>query len=124
VSGSRLLVIVVAEDLIWADRLSRLLEEAGAVPVRARDTATFERHLPNAAGVVVDLTALRLDPLAALARARDAGVRALAVGQHDDHGLRKRALAAGAERVYAYRKLYEDGPPTIARWLAVAPTSA
>ena len=42
----------------------------------------------------------------------------LAVGQHDDHELRKRALTAGADRVYAYRKLFEDGPATIAAWLA------
>jgi electron transfer flavoprotein alpha/beta subunit len=42
----------------------------------------------------------------------------LAVGQHDDHELRKRALAAGADRVYAYRKLFEDGPATFATWLA------
>ena len=44
----------------------------------------------------------------------------LAVGQHDDVELRKRALDAGAERVYAYRKLFEDGPATLARWLGLA----
>ena len=41
----------------------------------------------------------------------------LAVGQHDDLELRKRALAAGADRVLAYRKLFEDGPATISAWL-------
>jgi hypothetical protein len=46
-----------------------------------------------------------------------AGVPALAVGQHDDLELRKRALAAGASRVLAYRKLFEDGPDTLAAWL-------
>jgi hypothetical protein len=46
-----------------------------------------------------------------------AGARVLAVGQHDDHELRKRALAAGADRVFAYRKLFEDGPATIEAWL-------
>lgn len=123
-SADRPLVIVLAEDLIWADRLGRLLDEAGASALRVRDAATLELRLPDAAGIVVDLTALRLDPLAALGLARDAGVRALAVGQHDDHELRKRALAAGAERVYAYRKLFEDGPATIARWLAAIPATA
>jgi len=44
----------------------------------------------------------------------------LAVGQHDDVELRKRALAAGAERVYAYRKLFEDGPKTLGSWLTLA----
>lgn len=41
----------------------------------------------------------------------------LAVGQHDDVELRKRALARGAERVLAYRKLFEDGPATIEVWM-------
>ena len=41
----------------------------------------------------------------------------IAVGPHEDAVARKRALAAGASRVYAYRKLYDDGPATIAGWL-------
>jgi electron transfer flavoprotein alpha/beta subunit len=56
----------------------------------------------------------------AIAAARDAGVPVLAVGQHDDHVLRRNALAVGADRVLAYRKLFEDGPATIVRWLAAA----
>jgi len=43
------------------------------------------------------------------------------VGQHDDVDQRKRALASGAERVLAYRKLFEDGPATIEAWL-IRPT--
>ena len=43
----------------------------------------------------------------------------LAVGQHDDAELRRRALAAGADRVHTYRQLFEDGPRQMARWLAV-----
>jgi len=41
----------------------------------------------------------------------------LAVGQHDDLELRKRALARGADRVLAYRKLADDGPATIKAWM-------
>jgi hypothetical protein len=52
-------------------------------------------------------------------RAIDAGLRVLCVGQHDDHALRKAALAAGAERVHAYRKLFEDGHAALASWLGV-----
>jgi len=68
--------------------------------------------------VIVDLTARAYDGVEAIATARAAGRPVLAVGQHDDHELRKRALAAGADRVYAYRKLFEDGPATIAAWIA------
>ena len=46
-----------------------------------------------------------------------AGARVLAVGQHDDVDLRKRALARGADKVLAYRKLFEDGPATVSAWL-------
>jgi hypothetical protein len=46
----------------------------------------------------------------------------LAVGQHDDRLVRQRALAAGASRVYAYRRLFEDGPRQVGAWLAAART--
>ena len=48
----------------------------------------------------------------------------LAVGPHDDVALRKRAFAAGADKVLAYRKLFEDGPGTVERWLADSGTGA
>jgi ActR/RegA family two-component response regulator len=115
-------VVILADDLIWADRLARAVEAAGAVPVATRSLPTFAAALadPDAlpAAAIVDLTARAYDGVAAIHAARDAGVRALAVGQHDDHPLRKEALAAGAERVLAYQKLFADGPATIAAFLA------
>ena len=42
------------------------------------------------------------------------------MGQHDDVAERKRALAQGADRVLAYRKLFEDGPATIEGWIGTA----
>jgi DNA-binding response OmpR family regulator len=110
-------VVVLAQDLIWADRLARAVEAAGAEPV---SVATLERlgsDVVGADAAIIDLTALAYDGVTAVATAHAAGVRVLAVGQHDDHDLRKRALAAGAERVFAYRKLFEDGPATISAWL-------
>ena len=111
-------VVVLAQDLIWADRLARAVEAAGAEPVRVASLERFETALAGSDAAIVDLTALAYDGVTAIERARSAGVRVLAVGQHDDHELRKRALTAGADRVYAYRKLFEDGPATIAAWLA------
>lgn len=113
--------VVLADDLIWSTRLVAHLRAAGAEPVHARDAATFEAALGGADVAVVDLTARAYDGIAALERAAAAGVRALAVGQHDDLELRKRALAAGAERVLAYRKLFEDGPQTLRAWLRATP---
>ena len=110
-------VVVLAQDLIWADRLARAVEAAGAEPVRVASLQRFEEALADIDAAIVDLTALAYDGVAAIQAATTAGARVLAVGQHDDHELRKRALAAGADRVYAYRKLFEDGPATIAAWL-------
>ena len=78
--------------------------------------------LPEVDRVIVDLTARAYDGVDAIVVARAAGRPVLAVGQHDDLDLRKRALAAGADRVYAYRKLFEDGPATLAAWIAKEPT--
>jgi hypothetical protein len=68
--------------------------------------------------VIVDLTARAYDGVAAIAAARGAGRPVLAVGQHDDLDLRRRALTAGADRVHPYRQLFEDGPRQLGRWLA------
>jgi hypothetical protein len=110
-------VIVLADDLIWATRLVDGIRRAGGVPVPARTAAAFEKALPGADGVLVDLTARAYDGLAALGAATDAGVPAIAVGQHDDAPLRAAARAAGATRVYAYRALFERGDRELGAWL-------
>jgi hypothetical protein len=110
-------VIVLAQDLIWADRLGRVVEAAGAAPVYVASLDALQGALAGTHNALIDLTARAYDGVTAIETARAGGARVLAVGQHDDLGLRKRALAAGAERVYAYRKLFEDGPATVAAWL-------
>ncbi len=112
-------IAILAQDLVWADRLARRVRAAGAEPVAARTTGELDRALVNGADLaIVDLTARAYDPIEAVGRARARGARVLAVGPHDDVALRKRALAAGAEKVLAYRKLYEDGTAVIEGWLA------
>ncbi len=111
-------VIILADDIIWADRLARAVAAASASSGTVRSLAGLESGLAGVSVAIVDLTARAYDGLAAIEIATRAGVRVLAVGQHDDHASRKRALAAGAERVLAYRKLFEDGPDTIAAFLA------
>ena len=110
-------VLVLADDLIWGTRLVEQVRSAGAEATAARAAAPFRAALPDADAAIVDLTSRGYDGLAAIAAARDAGLPVLAVGQHDDHVLRRDALAVGADRVLAYRKLFEDGPATIRRWL-------
>lgn len=86
-----------------------------AVPVRS--AGGLEAALPDVDRVIVDLTARAYDGVAAVALAHDAGKPVLAVGQHDDVDLRRRALAAGADRVHPYRQLFDDGPRQLGRWL-------
>jgi CheY-like chemotaxis protein len=111
-------IAVVADDLIWATRLADAVRGAGADPVLVRSAAALGEALAGTDRAIVDLTARAYDPLAAIAHAHAAGRRVLAVGQHDDADLRRRALAAGAERVFAYRALFERGTEKLARWLA------
>jgi DNA-binding response OmpR family regulator len=113
-------LLVLADDLIWSTRLVGHVRAAGLEAVAARTASAFATGLATADGAIVDLTSRAYDGLAAIAAARDAGLPVLAVGQHDDHVLRRNALAVGADRVLAYRKLFDDGPATIARWLAAA----
>jgi ActR/RegA family two-component response regulator len=110
-------VAVLAQDLIWQDRLARAVEAAGGTASRAKTGPELYRALECAGHAIVDLTARNYDPMAAIRRASDRGARVLAVGPHDDVAVRKQALAAGAERVLAYRKLFEDGPATVEKWL-------
>jgi hypothetical protein len=85
------------------------------VPVRT--LAGLETALPDVDRVVVDLTARAYDGTAAITLAHAVGRPVLAVGQHDDVELRRAAIAAGADRVHPYRRLFEDGPRQLARWL-------
>lgn len=125
-AGGSAAVAVLADDLIWGTRLASTVDTLdGAQATRVRTLPALAGWLATATpdrgdAVIVDLTARAYDGLEAIVLARAKGVRVLAVGQHDDVELRKRALDAGAERVYAYRKLFEDGPATLARWLGLA----
>ena len=106
---------------MWATRLAGLVRGASAVAVPVRTLGALEAALPDVDRVVVDLTARAYDGVAAVALAGAAGRPVLAVGQHDDPVLRRAAIAAGADRVHTYRRLFEDGPRQLATWLAVGP---
>ena len=110
-------VLVLADDLIWSTRLISQVQAAGAGAVPVRTLAALDAALPDADAVIIDLTARAYDGIVAIRKASSAGRRVLAVGQHDDAELRRRALEAGAERVHPYRKLFDRGPATLAAWL-------
>jgi len=103
---------------MWATRLADLVRGAGAVAVPVRTLDGLGAELSRVDRVVVDLTARAYDGVAAVGLAHAAGLPVLAVGQHDDAILRRAAIAAGADRVHPYRRLFEDGPRQLAKWLA------
>ena len=109
-------VVVLADDLIWATRLVDAVIAAGGKARKARRLEGLDAALATHA--IVDLTARAYDGVGAVRELAGTGARVIAVGQHDDVSLRRAAMAAGAERVYTYRALFENGPRTIARWLA------
>lgn len=122
-------VLVLADDLIWATRLVGQLRTLGANPVRVGSAGAFAAAIggdlpagPPAgrpAHAVVDLTARAYDGIAAVRLAAAAGLRVLCVGQHDDGASRRAALDAGADAVFAYRTLFENGHAKLAAWLGV-----
>jgi len=114
-AGEAPVVLVLADDLIWATRLADAVKAAGGVPKAARRAQGLAAS--GATHAIVDLTARAYDGVAAVRDIADTGTSVVAVGQHDDTALRKAAIDAGAERVFTYRALFEDGPRSIARWL-------
>lgn len=116
-TATRTQIVVLADDLIWASRLRAAIDHAGAQPVMLRSAdalaEALERDDLNLA--VIDLTARAYDGVDAVRASASAGATVLAVGQHDDVELRRRALAAGAVRVLSYNKLFNDGPQVITR---------
>ena len=107
VSAPATTVRVVADDLIWASRLAAAVERAGGTLVRAGGEVA-----------IVDLNGRAYDGIDAVALEVAAGRRTIAVGQHEDVALRKRALAAGARRVFSYNKMHSDGPRIVADLLS------
>ncbi len=121
-------ICVLADDLIWSSRLIAAVQRADAQPARAGSIASLVALLHDQGepieAVVVDLNGRSYDGLEGVRVAAAAGRRVVAVGQHEDIALRRRALEAGARRVYSYNKLFRDGPAVMAGLVADAPATA
>jgi DNA-binding NarL/FixJ family response regulator len=109
---------VLADDLIWATRLSGFVARGGGVAVRLRTASLLDAALPGLDACVVDLTARAYDGMACLRAAREAGVPTAAVGQHDAPETRRAALEAGAAYVWVYRALADNGERMVSRWIS------
>lgn len=109
-------VVVLADDLIWSSRLRAATEQAGANPHAVQSIAQLNAAIAATAEetpVIVDLNGRAYDGVAGVALAAEEGHPVVAVGPHEDLDLRKRALGAGAIRVFSYNKLFTDGPAVV-----------
>lgn len=129
-------VLVLADDLMWASRLVEAVRRAGAQAIRIGSRAELDVALhahdeeepgrqalpgstggPRVVGSVVDLNGRRYQGIEAIESMRRARLPVIAVSQHDDLVTRRRALGAGAGRVFSYNKFFTDGPRLVAAWL-------
>ena len=118
-------MVVVADDLRWSTRITEAVRRAGgsAVPLSSStelDLALEAYELGDVnsiSGAVVDLAVRRLDGFVAIERIAEARLPVIAVAEHDDQLTRKRALRAGATRVFSYRKFFDDGTRLVQGWL-------
>jgi DNA-binding response OmpR family regulator len=119
-------VVVLADDLMWSTRITEAVRRAGGTAVRLSGDAELAVALEAdqlgderaISGAIVDLAARSFDGVAAIERIHAARLPVIAVAEHDDQVTRKRALKAGAGRVFSYRKFFEDGTRLVEGWLA------
>ena len=113
---------------MWSTRLTESVRRAGVTPVPLASMdelaiALEATELDDAAaigGAVVDLNGRRLDSIDAITRISAARLPVIAVAQHDDQLTRKRALKAGATRVFSYDKFFRDGTRLVTSWFGDA----
>jgi DNA-binding NarL/FixJ family response regulator len=72
---------------------------------------------PTVGGAVIDLNGRSYDGVRAIERVTAARLPVIAVAEHDDQITRKRAIDAGASRVFSYQKFFRDGTLLVERWL-------
>jgi DNA-binding NarL/FixJ family response regulator len=118
-------MVVLADDLLWSTRIAEAVRRAGGTAVTLGSDAelaiALEAHeLADEAtlgGAIVDLAGRRFDAVAAIGRLHASRLPVMAVAQHDDQLTRRRALAAGASRVFSYQKFFTDGTRLVQGWL-------
>jgi CheY-like chemotaxis protein len=113
---------------MWSTRITEAVRRAGATAVSLGTDGELAMALEaheladevSLAGAIVDLAGRRFDGVAAITRLHDARLPVMAVAQHDDQVTRRRALAAGASRVFSYQKFSTAGTRLVEGWLATA----
>lgn len=110
-------VLVVVNDLFFAERLGGALQHLGhQATVVDLSMDALPATLPAVDLLLVDLEGGE-PALAAVRAAKAAGMPVLAFGPHVELALREAALAAGASRVVAKSKLTASFPELLGEFL-------
>ncbi len=110
---------------MWSTRIAEAVRRAGGSAVNLRSgfelAVALEAYelgdVRTISGAIVDLAARGFDGITAIENVSAARLPVIAVAEHDDQLTRKRALTAGAGRVFSYRKFFEDGTRLVEGWL-------
>lgn len=110
---------------MWSTRICEAVRRAGGTAVPLASDAELDVALEayrlgdvnSISGAIVDLAARRFDGVTAVERVAAARLPVIAVAEHDDQLTRRRALTAGASRVFSYRRFFEDGTRVVDGWL-------
>ena len=109
------LLVIAVPDLIFQSRIEAAARAAGlAIAVAASEAQCAEALARGAAGLVVDLQAVGLAPLALIEAATAAGVPVMAFGRHTDAAALRAAREAGAQAVVPRSQLAEELPQLLA----------
>jgi CheY-like chemotaxis protein len=117
---------------MWSTRIAEAIRRSGAHVVSMTSDAELAVALeaqsagdqPTISGAIVDMSSRRIDAVAAIGQVSQARLPVIAVAQHDDQLTRRRALQAGASRVFSYNKFFHDGTQLVERWLVAEATGA
>ena len=110
---------------MWSTRITESIRRAGGSAVRLGSVEELAVAIeaydlgeePTLGGAVIDLNARRFDAVEAIEQVHRARLPVIAVAQHDDQVTRKRALKAGASRVFSYDKFFREGTRLVDDWL-------
>lgn len=121
-------LLLLDSDLFFVVRVTETLARVGYQVRQTRNEREFDAILSEPEGeqptaALVNLAARGVDALAAIARARAAGLPVIAYGPHVDTAGQAAARQAGATSVIANAKLVVDLPGVLARALRRAGVS-
>ncbi len=110
-------VVAYVPDLMFGSRVLAEVAAAGHEGVLAGEVEALRRALPDAAGLVVDLTLDPAERIDLIAGVRSPGLPVLGFYSHVEADVRARALEAGFDLVVPRSRMAREGAALVGRLL-------